>query len=154
MSMIQRKTIRIPGWDCITGECPHTPKGDHGRHGEEIQHAVISETPDGRAIAVALVIYTSKFPSTVRQIILDENMWPGGSRAAGLFVHVQRKRIGNIDDCPFVGRYCAAECIGSLVSDEIWNRHKTDNQEATEALWIELEAKLAQAIADVWDKEP
>lgn len=60
--MPTRKSVIVPGYDCIYAECTHDPKGKHGIHGDEWHYHLHA---DDDLTALCLSVYTSNFPDTI-----------------------------------------------------------------------------------------
>ncbi len=74
---MERRSFRKPGYDCMRGPCPHTPKREgpiegreHGINGGAWWFVVV----DG-SVAVSLEVLTSFYPKTVPRVARDSG-WP------------------------------------------------------------------------------
>lgn len=131
----------VPGYDCRT-TCAHTPKGDHGIHGDEWIYIVEAED---RKTALALTVFSNKYPPTVDIANLPAALIrPIG---ADLSLHVSfptepdaclSTAVGQ--DCAYVNGTCHTYYTSALVARDFYTEHGGGDVDPTEAFWRALEA--------------
>lgn len=149
---IERITPIIrPGWDCIYGaHCEFTgdPSKNHGIHGDEYHYGVRAELADGRMVAVSLVAFTNRYPSTVPAShwtsSYTSHLLRGYPFGASIDFHLQLARGESLRDgilvsslsggpftvshpCEFLGdgRGCQVLDSSGLQADRIYRDHGT-----------------------------
>lgn len=153
--MIRKTNVR-PGHDCRFAPCIHTPKGDHGIHGDEIRHWIVTEVADGRRVALALLIFTDKMPATVPRGWIEQPT----VRPAEISLHVQTLRRGR--QCDYLELPSCSVARSSALDANRYRSaithpdHPHDIEKAfeyalkpPEAFWELLGAELAEHLADV-----
>lgn len=152
--LIRRETEMTPGYDCMHAECTHDTKGDHGIHGDEFLHAVITEAPDGRLAALVIMIFTNRYPSTVPEWRRDRSK---PSSAVDLTLHIQgakpeADRQYSRGLCSWTGNtLCQTERSTALGASELWKALAIEDQNPEkpgEAFWQAMEERLRRHLAD------
>ncbi len=157
--LFKRQTEMRPGHDCLFAPCQHDPKGSHGIHGDEFWHGLVTETHDGRQVALVVTVFTNRMPATV-----PASHMAGSKEAslADLTLHVQMPghKIHGTSDCPFI---TAGPCdtglfTTALVSDHLelgeasrfqWERDTYGPPEhPSGTLWLRIENRLVSMLAD------
>lgn len=150
--MPTRHTKIIPGFDDVLNGCEHTPKGEHGRCGEQWLYIVRSD--DGNA-ALYLEVHTSIYPSTTPH----KETPPAGLRGLRLELHLAVPYVdydGEIchpgpqrDVCAILDRpVCTCPEFSSLASMKFFSDHyvKGATPEQPESFWLALEAELSEQV--------
>ena len=157
-----RNTQVTPGFDCMFAPCQHLIKGDHGIRGDQITHAVMSETHQGQRVSLVIGISTDQMPKTVPASWLAGRSSP--PRGRGLTLHTQVPAhagpdVGN--SCEFLGAPDArcevpydttlgAEAFVKLLGD--WTEHSEAAYQAAkdppEKFWGALEDHLSLLLRD------
>lgn len=142
---MERKSFQKPGFDCIRGPCPHTPKREGPVEGREhginggAWFFVVTDGP----VAVALEVLTSFYPETVPPHARDCR-WPARrDRIVGTVGW--HRAIPTAEDaegrpCEFVpGGRCYALDVGYTIADQFLPLLGTEFERQPEALWKRLE---------------
>ena len=133
--MSERKSFKIPGYDCRDGRCQHTPKGDHGICGEEWVYVV-----KGGDRAVSTSLHTRIYPATVPARPLDDPPYYGG---IGFHRGWQPYEECTSRPCDWVdGGKCYSD-VGFGIGDDLWKRTGDAARfEQSEEFWKLLESYL------------
>jgi hypothetical protein len=130
--MIERKSHTTPGYNCKV-ECPHEPKGDHGRHCDNWYY-VVSE---GKWVVV-LTVFSGIYPDSVDTSRMDpEQLVPTG---AYLTFHWA---AADGEPCELVpGGLCKSDgtCLGATKFFEEYGDKTQFTQ--PETFWKALEERL------------
>jgi hypothetical protein len=163
----------LPGWDCRNdnANCKSCnwlrangkPRDDHGIHGDGFLYTLRTELPDGRAAAITLEVFTSRYPATVNRSSLRQllDRYPYG---ASLDLHIQVPKGGKArydfmtvhETCDALGpgRRCDSDGSG-LIAQEIYERSgiqsdasDVDLLKQPDALYAEMEHYLRRWTED------
>lgn len=141
---LRRITNTRPGYDCIAKPCGDrgcgtNPGASHGRHGDEWIYTVT----DGQT-ALSLVIFTNRLGGEQMPCRSDSH-----PMAANLDLHTPYPRTEEQiregekpNECEFIdcGR-CFMNGGSILAARDLYQPHRVDSVEQTEAFWLALEAK-------------
>lgn len=147
-----RHSHTIAGYDCLYAPCQHKVRGEHGICGERVQHAITSELPDGRRLALEVMISTDVMPDTVP--IHVERQPP---RMRGVVLHVQSTRGARFDagvtQCSWFGPGVACEVVydSALRADVLepfLGGSNTLAKQPPEEFWSRLAGLLHELLGD------
>lgn len=141
-----------PGYDCMHAPCQHTPKGDHGIHGDQWHYSVIRD--DG-ASALSLTVFTTNFPSTVpahKRFYSDGKTESGSDLSMHTNFPTDRESIqhgSKGQKCEYVaGGRCWSDYSTALGAHEFWDEHATKGRkEQPDSFWLALEARCDELFA-------
>jgi hypothetical protein len=149
---LRRASFRRPGYDCRR-ECKHTPKGDHGWHGDEWIYVVGDE--EG---ALVLTIFANEFegdPALTAE--LRRGASERSQRACGSDLtlhtrfpidveHVREAAQGT--KCEYVVGRCFTAWTSARQADDFFTEHGADTFDQSIAFWDAFSERFLELMAD------
>lgn len=135
---MERVAFKRSGYDCKYSPCEHTPKGDHGIHGEEWWYVV----KDGDR-AVSCFVMTHRFPPTVpSRVLAGEPNRPG---SVGFHRAWSESEYDyEVKGCEWIDGGGCYSSTSYCLADEVFALGNADTFEQPEDFWLCLESLLPE----------